>query len=251
MAAYAGANPATADWRFNLKDHLGSPRQMLGQDKSAKARFDFSPYGELMRSSGLPLTIGYTGHRWDPAIGQYFAPFRYYNPQTARWNTRDPLGYIDGPNVYAYVAGNPVSYTDPSGGWLTPDTIWDLANLAYDICKGDWTSAALDGLAALIPGVPGGVGKISKFRPRIFHFPTRKKALDAARRAGHAAPVPNMPHKPGELPHYHPTDRNGKRYPRNSPKDGHYTYPKPRITTTTPKLPRYLPTFGGTCNYGM
>ncbi|NLV42432.1 MAG: RHS repeat-associated core domain-containing protein [Candidatus Hydrogenedentes bacterium] len=71
-----------------------------------------------MRSAGLPLTIGYTGHPWDRALGQYFAPFRYYNPATARWNMRDPLGFVDGPNVYAYVAGNPVMRTDPSGGWI-------------------------------------------------------------------------------------------------------------------------------------
>jgi len=88
---------------------------MLGQDKSAKARYDFSPYGELMRSAGLPLTVGYTGHRWDPAIGQYFAPFRFYNPQTARWNMRDPLNFVDGPNVYGYVAGNPTNGYDPLG----------------------------------------------------------------------------------------------------------------------------------------
>ena len=76
-----------------------SPRFSLGQDKSAKARYDFSPYGELMRSAGLPLTTGYTGHRWDPAIGQCFTPFRYYSPQTARWNMRDPMGFKSGLNV--------------------------------------------------------------------------------------------------------------------------------------------------------
>ena len=88
---------------------------MLGQDKSAKARYDFSPYGELMRSAGLPLTVGYTGHRWDPAIGQYFAPFRYYNPQTARWNMRDPFGYVEGPNVYTYVGNQPTRFVDTLG----------------------------------------------------------------------------------------------------------------------------------------
>lgn len=72
-----------------------------------------------MRSAGLPLTIGYTGHPWDRALGQYAAPFRYYNPATARWNMRDPLGFVDGPNVYAYVAGNPVIRTDDMGlSWL-------------------------------------------------------------------------------------------------------------------------------------
>ncbi|NLV46726.1 MAG: RHS repeat-associated core domain-containing protein, partial [Candidatus Hydrogenedentes bacterium] len=79
------------------------------------ARYDYAPYGELMRSAGLPLTVGYTGHLWDSAIGQYYAPFRYYNPQTARWNMRDPLGFVDGPNVYAYVAENPINSYDILG----------------------------------------------------------------------------------------------------------------------------------------
>ncbi len=43
------------------------------------------------------------------------APHRYYSPFQARWTTRDPLGMIDGPNVYAYVRGNPVRYVDPDG----------------------------------------------------------------------------------------------------------------------------------------
>jgi RHS repeat-associated protein len=76
-----------------------------------------------MRSAGLPLTVGYTGHRWDPAIGQYFAPFRYYNPQTARWNMRDPLGMLAGLNTYAYVAASPVNYTDSLGLCPNPNNI--------------------------------------------------------------------------------------------------------------------------------
>ena len=64
---------------------------MTGQTKAALARYDYAPYGELLRNAGLPLTVGYTGHLWDSAIGQYYAPFRNYNPQTARWNMHDPL----------------------------------------------------------------------------------------------------------------------------------------------------------------
>ncbi|NLV43054.1 MAG: RHS repeat-associated core domain-containing protein, partial [Candidatus Hydrogenedentes bacterium] len=115
LATFAGSNPAAAEWRYHLTDHLGSVRQLTGQTKAALARYDYAPYGELLRSAGLPLTIGYTGHLWDSAISQYYAPFRYYNPQTARWNMRDPLGFVDGPNVYAYVAGNPVNSIDPFG----------------------------------------------------------------------------------------------------------------------------------------
>ena len=57
----------------------------------------------------------FTGHQWDGESGLYYAPERYYSPFQARWTTRDPLGMIDGPNVYAYVRGNPVNLTDPLG----------------------------------------------------------------------------------------------------------------------------------------
>ena len=57
----------------------------------------------------------FTGHQWDGESGLYYAPFRYYSPFQARWTTRDPLGMVDGPNVYAYVRGNPVGFSDPLG----------------------------------------------------------------------------------------------------------------------------------------
>jgi len=56
---------------------------------------------------------------------------RYYNPQTGRWLSPDPLGMVDGPNLYAYVNNNPANWIDPwglegnggnfPGGNYTPD----------------------------------------------------------------------------------------------------------------------------------
>jgi len=57
----------------------------------------------------------FTGHDWDGTSQVYFAPYRYYAPETARWTTRDPLGMVDGPNIYAYVGNEPINNFDPSG----------------------------------------------------------------------------------------------------------------------------------------
>ncbi|MBW7864417.1 MAG: RHS repeat-associated core domain-containing protein, partial [Candidatus Hydrogenedentes bacterium] len=57
----------------------------------------------------------YALHEWDPAIAAYRAPYRNYSPAMARWMTRDPLGMVDGPNMYGYVGGNPVGSVDPKG----------------------------------------------------------------------------------------------------------------------------------------
>ncbi|WP_133719247.1 RHS repeat-associated core domain-containing protein [Methylocaldum gracile] len=40
---------------------------------------------------------------------------RYYNPSIGRFTQRDPAGFVDGLNPYAYVGNNPVSFTDPLG----------------------------------------------------------------------------------------------------------------------------------------
>jgi len=41
--------------------------------------------------------------------------FRYYNPATGRYISRDPIGYPNGPNNYLYVRNNPISRIDPLG----------------------------------------------------------------------------------------------------------------------------------------
>lgn len=44
---------------------------------------------------------------------------REYDPGTRRFLQKDPLGMVDGTNLYAYVGNNPVNRVDPSGtGWV-------------------------------------------------------------------------------------------------------------------------------------
>ncbi|MFL9887554.1 RHS repeat-associated core domain-containing protein [Paraburkholderia agricolaris] len=46
----------------------------------------------------------------------YYYRNRYYHPATGRFISEDPIGWASGQtNAYAYVGGNPVQFTDPSG----------------------------------------------------------------------------------------------------------------------------------------
>jgi RHS repeat-associated protein len=40
---------------------------------------------------------------------------RYYDYYTGRWTTHDPIGYIDGVNLYGYAASNPLVFIDSFG----------------------------------------------------------------------------------------------------------------------------------------
>jgi RHS repeat-associated protein len=103
MAAIAGSNPATGAYSYYTKDNLGSTRAVYNQSKVSAAEFDFGQ--TYAANDTVGITHRYTGHDWDATANLYFAPYRFYNPQLARWMSRDPLGMVDGPNVYAYVVG--------------------------------------------------------------------------------------------------------------------------------------------------
>jgi len=59
--------------------------------------------------------IGYAAYTYNVETGLYTVPFRHYDPILGRWIQRDPLGTVDGLNLYAYVGGMPLWMVDPMG----------------------------------------------------------------------------------------------------------------------------------------
>jgi len=88
----------------------------------------------------------YTGRRLDPETGLYYYRARYYSASLGRFLQTDPIGYGDDMNMYAYVGGDPVNATDPSGA------IAKLLKVAYNVGRntarngGDLKKSGLDEL---------------------------------------------------------------------------------------------------------
>lgn len=57
---------------------------------------------------------------------------RWYDPQTGRFLTQDPIGLAGGVNLYAYAGNNPIAFDDPFG--LSPDCSKDLRAIAFAVC---------------------------------------------------------------------------------------------------------------------
>jgi RHS repeat-associated protein len=106
---------------YLASDGLGSATVTLSGSGSATAAQLFAPYGGIRYSSGtMPTSYGFTGQRADSASGLDYYGARYYDPLAGQFTSGDSLlpgGGLDlwGLSRYAYVGGNPIVQTDPSG----------------------------------------------------------------------------------------------------------------------------------------
>ena len=101
---------------YAYHDHLATVRQWRYPNKNLARANEYDPYGNFYSYSGyMPMPRIYALHEFDLALQQYRAPYRTYSPSMARWTTLDPAGMVDGPNMYAYVRGMPISRNDKMG----------------------------------------------------------------------------------------------------------------------------------------
>ena len=57
----------------------------------------------------------YSGKLRDDSTGLYYYEYRYYAPFIGNWLSPDPLGPVDGLNLYRFVRNNPMRFVDPDG----------------------------------------------------------------------------------------------------------------------------------------
>jgi RHS repeat-associated protein len=119
LTGYITYNPRTV---YTVQvDHLGSPFQIRTLAGKIIWRWESDGYGrtppnEDVDGDGKRLTFNlrYLGMYADQESGLFYNWHRYYSPRIG-YVSPDPIGLAGGPNLYAYVGGNPLSKTDPMG----------------------------------------------------------------------------------------------------------------------------------------
>jgi RHS repeat-associated protein len=82
------------------------------------ATSEYDPYGNVIRSTGAAVgqcNFGYSTKYTDPDTGLIYYGHRWYDPQTGRWLSREPLGEDASVNLYTFVNNDPINNWDYLG----------------------------------------------------------------------------------------------------------------------------------------
>ena len=107
---------STATLHWVLPDANNNVIALTDNTGTVQKSYAYDSYGNTAPGAGADSNSQqYTGREND-GTGLYFYRNRYYMPACNRFISEDPIGWASGQtNNYAYVAGNPISLSDPYG----------------------------------------------------------------------------------------------------------------------------------------
>ncbi len=113
---------ASGSTYYYLTDALGSIRQLIDANEATQNSYDYYAFGKVFGTPTENLTqpFRFTARAWDAESELYYYRFRNYDPTLGWFISRDPMGYVDGTNLYVYAGNNPVVITDAMGLYPTP-----------------------------------------------------------------------------------------------------------------------------------
>lgn len=117
IGSIAPDSPATPAMElfYIHSNHLNAPQVLTDASQAIVWDATYDPFGEITLDTELLTQKHRFPGQFADDTGAYQNWFRDYDPSLGRYLQSDPIGLQAGLNTYAYVGGNPLSYTDPLG----------------------------------------------------------------------------------------------------------------------------------------
>ncbi len=103
------------DHFFPTYDGNGNVSEYLDATGSIAAHYEYDPFGRTVIATGpQPENFAHRSSTkpLDQATGFYYYGYRFYDPVTGRWPSRDPIAERGGVNLYQLVLNNPLLWVD-------------------------------------------------------------------------------------------------------------------------------------------
>ncbi|MFF3446314.1 DUF6531 domain-containing protein [Streptomyces sp. NPDC002667] len=119
-----------------VTDLVGAPTELVDETDRIAWHTRATIWGETTWNVDFTACtpLRFPGQYADPETGLHYNYFRYYDPQTARYVTPDPLGLAPAPNPCSYV-DNPQEWMDPLGLAATHNPIYPERREAFNAAK--------------------------------------------------------------------------------------------------------------------
>jgi RHS repeat-associated protein len=120
-------NNSITDNYYPTYDGNGNVSEYLAADGSTAAHFEYDPFGNTIVNTDTNNQFAYrfSTKPLDPTTGFYYYGYRYYDPVTGRWPSRDPIGERGGKNLNGFLGNDGVQGIDLFGlmGPFSPFTV--------------------------------------------------------------------------------------------------------------------------------
>ena len=189
---------------YYIKDASNTVHVLVDETGQIVEYYYYDAFGNLMKmrdenyqwmtESKCDNRFLFQGREYDYATQLYYFRNRWYEPETGRWLSPDPIGISGGLNLYAFCGNDPVNFVDPMGLdlWIVQDanSIWKHVWVVGDDENGGyWQTDLMPGWEKFPVICPANITthKRSSFDPRtpnafmktnhlkvIKHIPTSK-----------------------------------------------------------------------------
>ncbi len=152
--------------KFNLSNGRGDIVAQSDASGALTWTASYEAYGKRTKETGENLDKQRGNSKDEDPTGLLNEGFRYRDLETGVWLSRDPAGFVDGPNVYAYVKQNPWTGWDPDGLMTLSELGGHADNWVSGVGQmwagyGDVTVGAVASAAHAVVSLPSNVNSIA------------------------------------------------------------------------------------------
>ena len=110
---------------YPLTDIQGTVWGYVDSVNNIVARFEYDAWGNLLSATSTIPALArnryrFQGREWSAVTGLTNFRMRWYDAETGRWLSKDPIGLGGGLNLYVFCGNDAMNYRDPTGLVILP-----------------------------------------------------------------------------------------------------------------------------------